>query len=85
MISRLRARVGDAPILTIGDRGRWPGNDYELLQEKFSLSVDETSVDPQTYWNLASVGQRGTAVTLEYLNGLKSDAGTAHFSRSMLG
>jgi HAD superfamily hydrolase (TIGR01484 family) len=85
VISRLRARVGDAPILTIGDRGRWPGNDYELLQEKFSLSVDETSVDPQTYWNLASVGQRGTAVTLEYLNGLKSDAGTAHFSRSMLG
>jgi hydroxymethylpyrimidine pyrophosphatase-like HAD family hydrolase/fructoselysine-6-P-deglycase FrlB-like protein len=85
VLSRLRSHVGEAPILTIGDRGRWPGNDYELLQEKFSLSVDETSVDPESCWNLASAGQRGIAATLEYLHGLKSSSGAARFTEKVLG
>jgi hydroxymethylpyrimidine pyrophosphatase-like HAD family hydrolase len=85
VLAKLRSRVGDATILTIGDRGRWPGNDYELLQEKFSLSVDETSVDPQSCWNLATPGQRGIAATLEYLQGLKSRSGAARFTQKVLG
>ena len=70
VISRVRELVGEAPLLTIGDRGRWPGNDYELLREPFSLTVDEVSVDRATCWNLARPGQRGPSVTLEYLRAL---------------
>lgn len=70
---RLRALDGDGPLLAIGDRGRWPGNDYELLREPWALGVDEVSVDPATCWNLAAPGQRGAAVTLEYLEALQPD------------
>ncbi len=72
VLQNLRQTVGDAPLLTIGDRGRWPGNDYELLGEPYSLSVDRISVDPKTCWNLARPGQRGTAVTLDYLSCLEN-------------
>jgi hypothetical protein len=57
-------------VLTIGDRGRWPGNDYDLLSAPPGLSVDEVSVDPQSCWNLAEPGQRGIAVTQMYLAAL---------------
>jgi hydroxymethylpyrimidine pyrophosphatase-like HAD family hydrolase len=67
VVTRIRKLVSNAPLLTIGDRGRWPGNDYELLREPFSLGVDEISVDPSTCWNLALPGQRGPAATLGYL------------------
>ena len=33
----------DESILTIGDMGRWPGNDHELLSHVHALSVDEVS------------------------------------------
>jgi trehalose-6-phosphatase len=70
VLAALRRRVGDAPLLTIGDRGRWPGNDYELLRGPYSLGVDEVSIDPAACWNLARPGQRGMTVTLEYLTAL---------------
>jgi hydroxymethylpyrimidine pyrophosphatase-like HAD family hydrolase/fructoselysine-6-P-deglycase FrlB-like protein len=70
VIERMRTE-GSGWLLTIGDRGRWPGNDYELLREPFALSVDEVSVDPQTCWNLAPVGQRGVAATVAYLKCLR--------------
>lgn len=70
---------GQTCILTIGDRGRWPGNDYELLREKLALSVDEVSVDPSTCWNLAPIGQRGPSATLTYLRCLRSDGNYARF------
>ncbi|WP_244554299.1 HAD hydrolase family protein [Agrobacterium sp. DSM 25558] len=66
VVERLRREIGGS-ILAIGDRGRWPGNDHELLDSVDSLSVDETSVDPARCWNLASGGQRGVEATLEYL------------------
>lgn len=75
VLRRLQAEVGDGAILTIGDRGRWPGNDHELLASAYSLSVDETSLDPKTCWNLGAPGQRGVAVTREYLASF--DAGGA--------
>lgn len=69
------ARVGDAAgsgsVLAIGDRGRWPGNDHELLSSPMSLSVDQTSVSRESGWNLGSPGQRGTAITMEYLRALR--------------
>jgi fructoselysine-6-P-deglycase FrlB-like protein/trehalose-6-phosphatase len=84
VLARLRERIGDAPVLSIGDRGRWPGNDYELLRGSFSLSVDESNVDPATCWNLAECGQRGVAVTLDYLRGLESHGGALRFQPAAL-
>lgn len=53
-------------FLCIGDRGKWPGNDYQLLATEFSLSVDEVSNDPNTCWNLSPVGISCVNATLEY-------------------
>jgi hypothetical protein len=84
VLRRMREDFGDAPILTIGDRGRWPGNDFELLREPFALSVDEISVDPDTCWNLALPGQRGLAVTIDYLAALDVTSGGLRFKRNAL-
>lgn len=80
VVSRLREHMGAAPMLTIGDRGRWPGNDYELLREPYALGVDEISVDPYTCWNLAQPGQRGPTATLDYLSSLEARDGLLRFS-----
>lgn len=71
VIDRVRQLVDNGKeILCIGDRGAWPGNDFRLLAEPHSLSVDEVSEDPKTGWNLAMPGYRGSTVTLEYLSWL---------------
>jgi hypothetical protein len=54
-------------VLSIGDKGQWPGNDYDLLSAPYSLSVDEVSADPETCWNIAPAGHRGTQAVLDYL------------------
>lgn len=59
-------------VLTIGDRGKWPGNDYELLAEPYSLSVDEVSADPATCWNLSAPGVRGVQAALIYCQHLQA-------------
>ena len=84
VVSWLHGDVGDLPLLTIGDRGRWPGNDFELLQENFSLSVGEVSVDASTCWNLALPGQLGTVATLDYLTSLESRNGSIQFRKKSL-
>lgn len=66
-------KYDNAPILTIGDKGAWPGNDYELLSEPLSLSVDTVSSHPDRCWNFAPPGLRGTAATLHYLRHLHID------------
>lgn len=58
-------------VLVIGDKGQWPGNDFDLLGAPYSLSVDEVSADPTTCWNLAPAGHRGGQATLSYLNALQ--------------
>jgi len=58
-------------LLCIGDRGQWPGNDFELLTHKYSLSVDEVSPDIASCWNLADAGKRNTEATLDYLSKIK--------------
>ena len=84
VVQRLRETIGDAPILVIGDRGRWPGNDHELLSEPFALGVDEINVDPATCWHLGEPGQRGPAVTLEYLTALEAYDGRLKFKAGSL-
>jgi fructoselysine-6-P-deglycase FrlB-like protein len=81
LAERLAELGGAAPQggepLCIGDRGRWPGNDCELLQAPHSLSVDEVSVAPDTCWLLSSPGKKGVQAALEYLAGLVVEGGVA--------
>ena len=51
--------------LCIGDAGEFPGNDFELLSEPYSLSCDQVSADSLTCWNFApsvAPGCRGHSV-----------------------
>lgn len=76
LINRIKelASKQTGEILCIGDRGRWPGNDCELLAQPYSLSVDQVSYDPQSCWNLAPAGCSGTQATLYYLRRLQSES-----------
>ncbi|MCK8481840.1 HAD hydrolase family protein [Psychroserpens algicola] len=58
-------------ILIMGDKGQWSGNDFILLDSEFGLSVDEVSSKYGKCWNIASLANRNTAATLEYLNRLE--------------
>lgn len=75
-IRRLRPEAVGAQILKVGDRGRWPGNDFALLREPFALSVDEVSVDPATCWNLSPRGLKGSEATLCHLRSLAQNRRT---------
>lgn len=74
-VSKLRAieslSSNGCSTLSIGDSGRWPGNDFELLSHGLTLSVDEASADPLTCWNLAPPGIRGAQATAYYLRLLR--------------
>lgn len=62
--------VGDNNVLCIGDQAQFPGNDFELLDLPFGLSVDESSVSPESGWNLCPTGSRGVQGCLYYLDSL---------------
>ncbi|MCC6133022.1 MAG: sucrose-6-phosphate hydrolase [Acidobacteria bacterium] len=66
-------------ILCIGDRGAWPGNDFALLAEEPSLSVDEVSTSRETCWNIAPAGHRGVQATLTYLTAITGASGRFRF------
>ena len=57
-------------ILRLGDKGRWPGNDADLLNDPFGLSVDEVSSHPHHCWALTPAGVKGIQATLFYLRRL---------------
>lgn len=67
-LMRNLGHTGDT--LCIGDKGKWPGNDFALLSNLYSLSVDEVSPELDSCWNLALPGHRGVQATLEYLRHL---------------
>lgn len=69
-------------ILKIGDRGRWPGNDSELLEMELALSVDETSTARSTGWNLLPPGLSGSTGAARYLACIES--GRFHPDRLIL-
>jgi hydroxymethylpyrimidine pyrophosphatase-like HAD family hydrolase len=71
--------------LRIGDRGEWPGNDFELLSGEFALSVDEVSAAPETCWNLAPGGVRGVQASLYYLARLRRTRSGVRFSLGIRG
>jgi len=68
--------------LCIGDRGEWPGNDYEFLSTPYSLSVHTVSADSESCWNLSQAGHRGVQATMEYLRCI-SISGTNDFTFSL--
>jgi hypothetical protein len=81
LVSLLREEADSGcEVLCIGDRGAWPGNDYSLLAEPLSLSVDEVSSLNDACWNLAPLGISGPDATLLYLRALKARAGVATFT-----
>ena len=70
LVSMVKTRYCDTQsfhVLVIGDQGCWPGNDFELLSEPLSLSVDRVSSSKTTCWNIAPAGIRGKQATLYYL------------------
>ncbi len=81
LVSWLRKQIGHGrDVLCIGDRGAWPGNDYALLAEPMSLSVDEVSSLNDVCWNLAPRGVSGPDATLLYLRAIKARGGVGTFS-----
>lgn len=70
LVAHVIQRFGVDPhdLLTIGDYGAWPGNDYSLLEHRFSLSVDIPSRRLDRGWKLAPKHKRDVDATLWYLN-----------------
>jgi len=60
----------DEPVLTVGDLGCAPGNDFELLAEPYSLSVAQVSPDSASGWNVAPAGYLGPQAAVVYLNAM---------------
>lgn len=77
VVEAVRNLVGAAreEVLKVGDQGRWPGNDCELLSEFPSLSVNEVSTDSDTCWNLAPRGILGPPALHNYLAAMKLGKG----------
>jgi hypothetical protein len=69
VVDAVRAAAGDGygSVIRIGDRGAWPGNDFDLLSDPLGLSVDEVSHDPDHCWNFSPPGFVGPQATLHYL------------------
>lgn len=59
-------------ILRIGDKGLRPGNDADLLNSPFGLSVNEVSNHHAHCWALAPAGIKGIQATLFYLSRLNA-------------
>lgn len=60
-------------ILRIGDRGAWPGNDWQLLNSPLGISVDQCSGDLDSCWNFSPPGMRCTEATEHILNCIQFD------------
>ncbi len=55
-------------FLRVGDAGQYGGNDYELLNSKFGVSVDLVSQSEDTCWNMAPFGRRNLEAALSFLD-----------------
>lgn len=75
-----RLNYKDGQVLRIGDQGNWPGNDADLLDSPFGLSVDKVSAHPQKCWNFAPAGIKGLQATAYYMNALSLTSSGNHLS-----
>jgi hypothetical protein len=85
LVERLSREAAGGEVLCVGDKGRWPGNDHQLLAGRFGLSVDEVSTDPSACWNLAPPGARCVEASLYYLERLVVRGGVATIDLEMTG
>ena len=86
VVRYIRDVVGqNSEVLCIGDRGRFPGNDHQLLTEPNALSVDECSPGLKSGWNLAPLGHRGPAACVSYLRSLSFSKGSARLQTRGIG
>jgi HAD superfamily hydrolase (TIGR01484 family) len=68
-------------VVTMGDLGAWPGNDFSLLQHRYSLSVDIPSRRLDRGWKLTPRYMRDVDAALWYLARLTiADDGTFNFN-----
>ena len=79
----MRDKTG-GDILCIGDSGDEFGNDYELLNTSFSLSVDHVSMSLANCWNISSLGISGPTAVKEYFDKLLVQKKGLHFKKSYL-
>lgn len=79
VISAVASRAKTNDILRIGDRGRWPGNDHEMLASPLGLSVEQVSSDLVKCWNIAPEALRGSRATLYYLRSVDVHDGLGWF------
>jgi len=78
VVADVRSRIReDLEVLSIGDRGAWPGNDCALLSHEPSLSVDEVSASLTTCWNISPPGVSGVEAALGYLQAIRIRKGYA--------
>lgn len=61
-------------LIRLGDSGDFDGNDYELLCEGLSLSVNTVSTDPSSCWNFLPIDKRGVVGTHYYLKNMLWDS-----------
>jgi HAD superfamily hydrolase (TIGR01484 family) len=66
-------------VITMGDQGAWPGNDWSLLEHRFSLSVDQPSRRMDRGWKLAPHQRRDVDATLWYLDRVTIDTNNGSF------
>lgn len=71
-------------LLCIGDSGDEFGNDYELLDSVFSLSVNRVSMSLSNCWNISALGISGPTATKEYFDKLLVQKKGLHFKKSYL-
>lgn len=70
-----KALKGKTQVLTIGDCGAFPGNDFELLQYDHSLSVHRVSTDLESCWNFLPPGISHTDGRFFYLKDVEIERG----------
>lgn len=70
-------------VLCVGDKGEYPGNDFELLSTEFALSVGETSINQDSCWNTLPHGLDGEKGVLEYFKNAVLHDG--YFTMSVVG
>ncbi len=79
VVRLLEHAASSGDVLALGDSGRWPGNDFELLGYEHSLSCDVVSSHPSTCWNLLPAGMSGCMGALAYLASFRT-AGNGTFN-----
>ena len=85
LVNKIKKNIRDQyEILCIGDKGKQPGNDFELLSHPFSVSVDVVSDDSRRCWNLLMHDKVGELGTITYLNSIKITTGFFEFKPSMI-